>query len=60
MKIMIYTKARNNLRQLIDEVIDSSTETVITSEKSRDVVVSTGMILHRRITSTGKARIATH
>ncbi|MGC9313879.1 MAG: type II toxin-antitoxin system Phd/YefM family antitoxin [Sediminispirochaetaceae bacterium] len=36
---MTYTNARNNLRQLIDEVVDSSTETIITSKEGRDVVV---------------------
>jgi antitoxin YefM len=39
MRILTYTKARNNLRQLIDDVVDSSTETVITSKEGRDVVV---------------------
>jgi antitoxin YefM len=39
MRILTYTKARNNLRQLIDDVVDSSTETVITSKGGRDVVV---------------------
>jgi len=39
MKILTYTNARNNLRQLIDDVVDSSTETVITSKEGRDVVV---------------------
>ncbi|MDX9800736.1 MAG: type II toxin-antitoxin system prevent-host-death family antitoxin [Spirochaetia bacterium] len=39
MKIITYTNARNNLRQLIDDVVDSSTETVITSREGRDVVV---------------------
>ena len=39
MRIMTYTKARNNLRQLIDDVVDSSTETVISSKEGRDVVV---------------------
>ncbi len=31
MRITTYTKARNNLRQLIDDVVDTSIETVITS-----------------------------
>ena len=39
MRIMTYTNARNNLRQLIDDVVDSSEETVITSKEGRDVVV---------------------
>jgi antitoxin YefM len=39
MRITTYTKARNNLRKLIDDVIDTSTETVITSKEGRDVVV---------------------
>ncbi|MFO7731183.1 MAG: type II toxin-antitoxin system prevent-host-death family antitoxin [Spirochaetia bacterium] len=39
MRIVTYTKARNNLRQLIDDVVDSSTETVITSKEGRDVVL---------------------
>jgi antitoxin YefM len=39
MRIMTYTNARNNLRELIDDVVDSSTETVITSKEGRDVVV---------------------
>ena len=39
MRITTYTDARNNLRQLIDEVVDTSTETVITSKGGRDVVV---------------------
>ncbi|ADK82463.1 type II toxin-antitoxin system Phd/YefM family antitoxin [Sediminispirochaeta smaragdinae] len=39
MRIMTYTNARNNLRQLIDDVVDTSTETVITSKEGRDVVV---------------------
>ena len=40
MNIMTYTKARNNLRGLIDAVVNSSTETVITSkEEGKDVVV---------------------
>ena len=39
MRITTYTDARNNLRQLIDEVVETSTETVITSKEGRDVVV---------------------
>ncbi len=39
MRITTYTDARNNLRQLIDDVVDTSTETVITSKEGRDVVV---------------------
>lgn len=39
MKITTYTNARNNLRQLIDEVVDSSEEIVITSKEDQDVVV---------------------
>jgi antitoxin YefM len=39
MRIMTYTNARNNLSQLIDDVVDSSEETVITSKEGRDVVV---------------------
>lgn len=39
MRITTYTTARNNLRQLIDDVVDTSTETVITSKEGRDVVV---------------------
>lgn len=39
MRITNYTTARNNLRQLIDDVVDTSTETVITSKEGRDVVV---------------------
>jgi len=39
MRITSYTKARNNLRQLIDEVVDTSTETVITSKEGKDVIV---------------------
>jgi antitoxin YefM len=39
MRITTYTKARNNLRKLIDDVVDTSTETVITSKEGRDVVV---------------------
>jgi len=39
MRIMTYTNARNNLRQLIDDVVDSSEETVVTSKDGRDVVV---------------------
>lgn len=39
MKVMTYTNARNNLRQLIDEVLDSSAETIITSKDGRGVVV---------------------
>jgi antitoxin YefM len=39
MRITTYTDARNNLRQLIDNVVDTSTETVITSKDGRDVVV---------------------
>lgn len=39
MRIVTYTKARNNLRKLIDDVVDSSTETVITSKEGRDVVL---------------------
>ncbi len=39
MRILTYTNARNNLRQLIDDVVDSTTETVITSKEGRDVVV---------------------
>ena len=39
MRITTYTDARNNLRQLIDDVVDTSTETVITSKNGRDVVV---------------------
>jgi antitoxin YefM len=40
MKIMSYTKARNNLRGLIDEVVETSTEAVITSKKKgKDVVM---------------------
>ncbi len=39
MRIMSYTNARNNLRQLIDDVVDTSSETVITSKEGRDVVV---------------------
>ena len=40
MNIMSYTRARNNLRSLIDEVVSTSTETVITSkDEGKDVVV---------------------
>ena len=39
MRITTYTDARNNLRQLIDNVVETSTETVITSKEGRDVVV---------------------
>jgi len=39
MRITTYTDARNNLRQLIDDVVATSTETVITSKEGRDVVV---------------------
>ena len=39
MRITTYTKARNNLRQLIDEVVDTSTEMIITSKEGRNVVV---------------------
>jgi antitoxin YefM len=40
MKIMSYTKARKNLRGLIDEVVETSTEAVITSKKEgKDVVM---------------------
>ncbi|WP_041401366.1 type II toxin-antitoxin system Phd/YefM family antitoxin [Salinispira pacifica] len=39
MRITTYTDARNNLRQLINDVVDTSTETVITSKEGRDVVV---------------------
>ncbi len=39
MRITTYTNARNNLRQLIDDVVDTSIETVITSKEGRDVVV---------------------
>lgn len=39
MRITTYTDARNNLRQLIDDVVETSTETVITSKEGRDVVV---------------------
>lgn len=39
MRITSYTDARNNLRQLIDDVVDTSTETIITSKEGRDVVV---------------------
>lgn len=39
MRITTYTDARNNLRQLIDDVVDTSIETVITSKEGRDVVV---------------------
>ena len=37
---MTYTDARNNLRGLIDEVAETSIETIITSkDKGKDVVV---------------------
>lgn len=39
MKVTTYTNARNNLRQLIDEVLESSAETIITSKDGRSVVV---------------------
>ncbi|MGL1890082.1 MAG: type II toxin-antitoxin system prevent-host-death family antitoxin [Spirochaetaceae bacterium] len=39
MNIMSYTSARNNLRELIDNVVDTSTETIITSKEGKDVVV---------------------
>ena len=39
MRKVTYAEAQRNLKQLIDEVIDSSAETVITSENGRDVVV---------------------
>jgi antitoxin YefM len=40
MNIMTYTSARNNLRALIDEVVNTSTETIITSkEEGKDVVI---------------------
>ena len=39
MRITTYTNARNNLRQLINDVVDTSTEAVITSKEGRDVVV---------------------
>lgn len=39
MRITTYTDARNNLRQLIDNVVETSTETIITSKEGRDVVV---------------------
>ena len=39
MRILTYTNARNNLRQLIDDVVDRASETIITSKDGRDVVV---------------------
>jgi antitoxin YefM len=39
MRITTYTDARNNLRKLIDDVLDTSTETIITSKEGWDVVV---------------------
>jgi antitoxin YefM len=39
MRLVTYVEACSNLRQLIDEIVDSSTETVITSENGKTVVV---------------------
>jgi antitoxin YefM len=39
MRIINITEAQNNLRELIDQVIDSSTATVITSDDRKSVVM---------------------
>ncbi|WP_319560712.1 type II toxin-antitoxin system prevent-host-death family antitoxin [Marispirochaeta sp.] len=39
MREVTYAEAQSNLKQLIDEIVDSSTEAVITSENGKDVVV---------------------
>ncbi len=39
MKVVNYTKARNNLRSLIDEAVDNNEEVVITTKDDKTVVM---------------------
>ncbi len=39
MKVVNYTKARNNLRSLIDEAVDNEEEIIITTKDEKSVVM---------------------